>query len=169
MAQALVAFYSRADENYVNGQIKTLKTGNTQVAAGIIERFTEADVFKIQQLKPYSKSYNECIAQAQADQRRNARPELKDYPDSIDSYDVIYLGYPNYWSTMPMAVFTFLEHFNFDGKIIRPFCTHEGSGLGNSISDIKKLCPGATVEEGLAIQGCRVEQAQEKIKKWLNL
>lgn len=165
MAQALVAFYSRADENYVNGQIKTLKTGNTQVAAGIIEKFTEADVFKIQQLKPYSKSYNECIAQAQADQRRNARPELKDYPDSIDSYDVIYLGYPNYWSTMPMAVFTFLEHFNFDGKIIRPFCTHEGSGLGSSISDIKKLCPGAIVEEGLAIQGCRVEQVQEKIKK----
>ena len=68
-----------------------------------------------------------------------------------------------------MAVFTFLEHFNFDGKIIRPFCTHEGSGLGSSISDIKKLCPGAIVEEGLAIQGCRVEQAQEKIKKWLNL
>lgn len=167
MAQALVAFYSRADENYVNGQIKTLKTGNTQVAAGIIERFIEADVFKIQQLKPYSKSYNECIAQAQADQRRNARPELKDYPDSIDSYDVIYLGYPNYWSTMPMAVFTFLEHFDFGNKIIKPFCTHEGSGMGSSINDIKKLCPNAKVEKGLAIHGGSVERSQKDIENWV--
>lgn len=169
MSKVLVAFYSRANENYVNGQIKNLKVGNTEIAANKIANLTNADMFKIEQVNPYSDNYNECISQAQDDQRKNARPELKKYHERIDEYDVIYLGYPNYWSTMPMAVFTFLVHFNFDGKIIRPFCTHEGSGLGNSISDIKKLCPGATVEEGLAIQGCRVEQAQEKIKKWLNL
>lgn len=163
----LIAFYSRADENYVNGLIKTLKVGNTEIAAGIIKDLTGADLFKIEQIKPYSKNYNECIAQAQADQRQNARPDLKNYPQTLDEYDVIYLGYPNYWSTMPMAVFTFLEHFDFGGKIIKPFCTHEGSGMGSSINDIKKLCPGAKVEKGLAIHGGSVELSRENIEKWI--
>ena len=128
---------------------------------------TGADSFKIQQLKPYASNYNECIAQAQADQRQNARPELKSYPETLDGYDVVYLGYPNYWSTMPMAVFTFLEHFDFSGKTIKPFCTHEGSGMGSSVSDIKKLCPSATVEKGLAIHGGRVGQSKKDIEKWI--
>ena len=138
MSKKLIAFYSRADDNYVNGLIKTLEVGNTEVAAGIIKELTGADLFKLEQLKPYARDYNECIAQAQADQRQNARPDLKSFPEMLDEYDVIYLGYPNYWSTMPMAVFTFLEHFDFSGKTIKPFCTHEGSGLGSSLSDIKK-------------------------------
>lgn len=167
MSKKLVAFYSRADENYVNGSIKNLEIGNTELAAGIIKELTGANVFKIEQQKSYSKNYNECIAQAQADQRRNARPELKSYPESIEEYDVIYLGFPNYWSTMPMAVFTFLEHFDFSGKTIKPFCTHEGSGLGRSISDIKKLCPTANIEKGLAIHGGSVERSGKDIKKWI--
>ena len=125
----LVVFFSRGDQNYVNGAIKTLETGNTEVAAGMIQELTGADMFKIEPRQGYSKDYNECIAEAQADQRRDARPELKQYPDSLDGYDVIYLGYPNYWGTMPMAVFTFLEHFDFTGKTIKPFCTHEGLSL----------------------------------------
>lgn len=167
MSKKLIAFYSRADENYVNGMIKKLEIGNTEVAAGIIHELTGADMFKIEQLNPYSKIYNECIAEAQEDQRRNARPELKSYPESIEGYDVIYLGYPNYWSTMPMAVFTFLEHFDFSGKTIKPFCTHEGSGLGGSVKDIKKLCPTAKVEAGLAIHGGSVKRAKEDIKRWI--
>ncbi len=167
MSNILVAFYSRADENYVNGQIKTLKTGNTEVAAGIIEKLTEADVFTIEQVQPYAKDYNECIAQAQADQKKDARPELKKYPDSLEKYDVIYLGYPNYWNTMPMAVFTFLDHFDFSGKEIRPFCTHEGSGMGNSIKDIRRLCPDASISQGLAIHGGSVGRSEEEIKSWL--
>lgn len=167
MSDKLIVFYSRADENYVNGLIKTLEVGNTEVAAGIIQELTGADSFKIQQLKPYASNYNECIAQAQADQRQNARPELKSYPETLDGYDVVYLGYPNYWSTMPMAVFTFLEHFDFSGKTIKPFCTHEGSGMGSSVSDIKKLCPSATVETGLAIHGGRVGQSKKEIEKWI--
>lgn len=167
MSKKLIAFYSRADENYVNGLIKELEVGNTEIAAGIIQELTGADLFKIEQVNPYSKSYNECIAQAQEDQRKNARPELKKYPESIDDYDVIYLGYPNYWSTMPMAVFTFLEHFDFSGKTIKPFCTHEGSGLGGSVKDIKKLCPKAKVEAGLAINGGRVSRARKDIENWI--
>lgn len=167
MTNKLIAFYSRADENYVNGIIKTLETGNTEIAAGIIKELTGADMFKIKQAEEYPKDYNECIAKAQEDQKKNARPELKEYPKSIEEYDVIYLGFPNYWSTMPMAVFTFLEHFDFSGKIIKPFCTHEGSGLGGSEADIKRLCPKAKVEKGIAIRGSRVEGSVKDIEKWL--
>ena len=167
MSNILVAFYSRADENYVSGQIRTLKTGNTEIAAGIIAKLTRADTFKIEQIQPYAKDYNECIAQAQSDQKRNARPELKNYPDSLDGYDVIYLGYPNYWSTMPMAVFTFLEHFDFSGKEIRPFCRHEGSGMGSSMDDIRRLCPDVAISQGLAIRGGFVERSEDEIQKWL--
>ncbi len=167
MSNKLIAFYSRADENYVNGLIKTLDIGNTEVAAGIIKELTGADWFKIEQLEPYARDYNECIAQAQADQRQNARPELKNRLETLDEYDVIYLGYPNYWSTMPMAVFTFLEHLDFSGKTIKPFCTHEGSGLGSSINDIKKLCPAAKIEKGLAIHGGSVKRSRKAIEKWI--
>lgn len=167
MANKLVAFYSRADENYVNGMIKTLDIGNTEVAAGMIQKVTDAEMFKMEQMQAYSRDYNECIEQAQSDQRRNARPELKNYPKSIEEYDTIYLGFPNYWGTMPMAVFTFLEHFDFSGKIIKPFCTHEGSGMGNSVKDIEKLCPGAKIEKGLAIRGGSVESSQKEIEKWI--
>lgn len=167
MAKSLIAFYSRADENYVNGMMKHLETGNTEVAACIIKEFIDADVFRIEQIQEYAKDYNTCIAQAQEDQRRDARPELKAYPDSIAGFETIYLGFPNYWSTMPMAVFTFLEHFDFSGKTIKPFCTHEGSGMGGSEKDIRRLCPDAKVEKGLAIRGGSVKQAKKEIERWL--
>lgn len=133
---ALIAYFSRADQNYFGGRLKNISVGNTEQAARILEKITGADMFKIEPVQPYSKDYNICISQAQEDQLRNARPELTHYPESIDQYDVIYLGYPNYWGTMPMQVFTFLEHFDFNGKTICPFCTHEGSGMGRSEADI---------------------------------
>lgn len=94
MANRLIAFYSRANENYVSGRIIPLKTGNTEAAAGILRKLTGADLFKIEQIQAYSRDYNACIAEAQADQRRNARPELRAYPESIDEYDTVYLGFP---------------------------------------------------------------------------
>ena len=166
MAQ-LIAYFSRADENYFSGALRVIPVGNTEVAAQMIQEMTGADLFKIEPIQPYSKDYNECIAQAQDDQKRDARPELKSYPDSLDEYDTIYLGYPNYWETMPMPVFTFLEHFDLKGKTIYPFCTHEGSGMGRSEQDIRKLCPDATVKKGIAIHGTNVKQSQDVLKKWL--
>ncbi len=167
MSKSLVAFYSRADENYFKGTLKMLDVGNTEVVAKMIKELTNSDIFKIEQVNPYSKDYNECIEQARADQRENKRPTLKEYPKSLDDYDVIYLGYPNYWGTMPMAVFTFLGHFDFDKKIIKPFCTHEGSGMGNSERDIKNVCSGAVVKKGIAIRGSSVFNVKEDIKKWI--
>lgn len=163
----IIVYFSRKDENYVSGAIKNLTVGNTEIAAGILHKLTGADLFKMEPIQEYSKDYNECIAQAQADQRRDARPELKVYPESLDRYDTVYLGFPNYWGTMPMAVFTFLEHFNFTDKVIFPFCTHEGSGMGRSEADIRRLCPDATVAKGLAIHGGSVKEAEPDIRKWI--
>lgn len=163
---SIILYFSRRDENYVSGQIRELPVGNTE-AAGMIQTLTGAETFAIEPVQPYSKSYNACIAEAQADQRRNARPELRRYPESLNGYDTIYLGYPNYWGTMPMCVFTLLEHFDLTGKTIRPFCTHEGSGMGRSEADIRRLCPGAVVKKGLAIHGGSVRQAEPAIRAWL--
>ena len=163
----LIAYFSRGDENYVSGMLKNLTVGNTEVAAELLRELTQADMFKIEPVQGYSPNYNECIAQAQADQKMDARPKLKAYPRNLENYDTIYLGYPNYWGTMPMAVFTFLEHFDFTGKTVYPFCTHEGSGMGSSERDIKRLCPGARLEKGLAIRGGSVDRSETEIKKWL--
>lgn len=164
---ALIVYFSRTGENYVSGAIKRLTVGNTEAAAEILRELTGADMFKIEPKTPYSDSYNECIEQAKQDKGRNARPEIKGYPESLDGYDTVYLGYPNYWGTMPMCVFTFLENSDLSGKTIKPFCTHEGSGMGSSESDLKKLCPDAKVEKGLAIHGSRLNGAKAQFENWL--
>jgi len=164
----LIVYFSRADENYVSGSLRELKVGNTQRVAEYIHSIDEgSDIFKLEMSSPYSKSYNECIYQAQADQKDNIRPSLKDFPSTIEGYDHIYLGYPNYWGTMPMAVFTFLDNFDFTNVKIKPFCTHEGSGLGNSVTDLKMMCPKAIILKGLPIHGSRIDSSLETIKAWV--
>ncbi len=116
---------------------------------------------------PYSDDYNECIQQAQDDQRRDARPALKACPETLDPYDTIYLGYPNYWGTMPMCVFTFFGTVRFHRQDHPPFCTHEGSGLGHSEADIRRLCHGAKVGKGLAIHGTAVCREERALEAWI--
>ena len=164
---ALIAYYSRAGENYFGGAYRRIAVGNTEKAANMLAELTGGELYKIEQEQPYSEGYKTCIAEAKADLQKKARPEVLNLPDDLDAYDEIYLGYPNYWGTMPMAVFTFLEHFHFSGKTIRPFCTHEGSGMGSSRKDIMTLCPGANVEEGLAIRGGSVNRSKKDIENWL--
>mgnify|MGYP004481674089 CR=1 FL=1 len=134
---ALIAFYSRAGENYFGGTYRRVSVGSTEKAAEMLAGLTGGELYKIQQVQPYSEEYQTCIAQAKADLQKNARPEVLDLPDDLDAYNTIYLGYPNYWGTMPMAVYTFLEHYDFTGKTIHPFCTHEGSGLSHTVQDIE--------------------------------
>lgn len=162
----LIAFYSRADENYFGGAYRVIPVGNTEKAAQMLVELTGADLFKIEQKVPYSANYQQCIAEAKRDLQANARPELTTLPEDFDAYDEIYLGYPNYWGTMPMAVYTFLEHYDFTGKVIHPFCTHEGSGLSNTVRDIEKAAKGAVVKPGLAIHGSDVDSAMAKLKGW---
>ena len=163
----LIAFYSRKGNNYVGGIIKNLSVGNTQVIANKILDYIGGDLFKIDTVKPYPMDYNETTDVAKDELRKNARPELTDKVKYMDDYDVIYLGYPNWWGTFPMAVFTFLESYDFSGKTIIPFCTHEGSGLGNSERDIKKLCPKANILPGVSIRGSSVMSADTMIQSWL--
>jgi flavodoxin len=167
MAKELIVYFSRKGNNYVNGSIKNLSVGNTEVAAKMLQEITGADLFQIEPVIEYDADYNTCIKEAQRDLKANARPEFKNAPKDITEYDTIYVGYPNYWGTMPMHVWTFLEKYNFDGKTIKPLCTHEGSGVGSSESDIKKLCLGAKVEKGLAIHGGSVSGAKGMIEKWI--
>lgn len=164
----LIIFYSRADENYFGGKYCKVAVGNTEKVAKIIAEATGGELFKIEQKIPYATDYQTCIRQAKADKQNNARPELKALPDCLDNYDEIYLGYPNYWGDMPMAVYTFLEAFDWTGKIIHPFCTHEGSGLSSTEKKIANTCKGAKVAAGLEICGSYVDSSTEKIHSWLS-
>lgn len=163
----LIAFYSRADENYFGGSRRYISVGNTEKAAKMIAAATGGTLFKIEQKVPYAADYDTCIAQAKKDLQAKARPALVSMPDSLDDYDEIYLGYPNYWGDMPMAVYIFLEHFDWTGKTIHPFCTHEGSGLGGTERKIQSVCKGAKVTHGLAIHGSSVDNAKSDLEKWV--
>ena len=161
--KVLIAYYSRRGENYVNGSIKNLKLGNTEVVAGKVKALLpDADVFQIDTTYEYSKDYMTCIEEAKQELHGQVRPEVKNPLESIDEYDTIILGYPNWWGTMPMVVYTFLESYDFTGKTIIPFCTNEGSGMGSSVRFIKKLCPGANVDDGTPIHGAEAANADHQ-------
>ena len=166
-ARCLIAYFSRNGNNYVNGRIVNLTKGNTEVIAEIIREKTKGDLFHIEPKVPYPADYMETTEVAKKELHDNARPELKNAIPSISPYDIIFLGYPNWWGTMPMPVCTFLENCDLAGKTIVPFCTHEGSGLGRSVSDIKIMCPDSTVMDGIAIRGGEVKTARELVDGYL--
>ena len=166
MGKTLIAFYSRRGENYVNGSIRSLEVGNTEVVAEKIKALLpEADVYRIETVRTYSTSYMECIEEAKQELREQARPQMKNPLPNLDEYDTIVLGYPNWWGTMPMVCYTFLETYCFDGKRIIPFCTNEGSGMGSSERFIKKLCPTTTVLTGTPIHGAEAKQADAEARR----
>lgn len=164
----LIAFYSRAGENYVSGEIRNLSIGNTEAVASILRELTEAELFRIEPCMPYPQDYSECINRAKADQLRCARPELVRYPTCLERYDTVYLGFPNYWGTLPMPVFTFLERCDLSGKKVCLFCTHEGDGFGRSQEDVRNACNAAMIEAGPAILGAHVSEARELIAEWVS-
>ena len=161
--KSLIIYFSRADENYAVGFINK---GNTEVIAEYIKDYTNADIIKVEPAIPYAKSYNDAIEEAKERQKNHNAPIVKEIND-ISSYDVIYIGAPVYWGDMPEEMVTALKNIDFSGKIIRPFTTHEGSGLGNIPNQIKEICKGAEVEEGLAIRGSVVNSAKNKVEDWL--
>ena len=164
---ALIAFYSRAGENYFGGKMRRITVGNTEKAAELLADITGGELFQIRQAEPYSEDYRTCVEQAREDWQRNARPKVLDLPEDLDAYEEIYLGYPNYCGTMPMAVYTFLETYDLTGKIIHPFCTHEGSGLSDTEWDIQRAAPGAVVTRGIAIHGSSVDNAAPALERWV--
>ena len=138
----------------------------------MIAEETGADLFEITTVDPYPDTYEECTDVAKQEQSDNARPEIVDPPENLDQYDTIFIGYPIWWGDMPMAVYTFLESYDFSGKTVIPFCTHEGSGLSGTKSSIENICSDATVQDGLAIRGSEAQNeqdsARESVTKWLS-
>ncbi|MBQ9310971.1 MAG: flavodoxin [Bacteroidales bacterium] len=165
-AQTLVVYYSRSGQNYTSDGIVNLGKGNTQVFAEKIQTLTGADIFRLETVKEYAVDYHECTRQAKEELNARARPALKADID-ISKYETIYLGWPCWWGTMPMCVFTFLESHDWTGKTVIPFTTHEGSGWGSSLRDLKAALPMATIGRGLAIQGSKVSSSKSQIKKFV--
>lgn len=168
MNRKLIVYYSRRGENYVDGRIQNLAVGNTEIAAGLVQMLTQADVFRIEPAREYSPDYCQCIDQARQDLYHGVRPELKRWPERFGEYETVYLGYPNHWNTLPVAVLSFVERLDFSGKTIFPFCIHEGDGMGRSEDELRRLCPGARVIPGLPIRSADVKYSIDVLEDWLN-
>ena len=165
----LVAYFSHTGENY---NVGVIEKGNTHIIADMIAEETGADLFEIATVNPYPDTYDKCTDVAKQEQNDNARPEIINPPEDLDQYDTIFIGYPIWWGDLPMAVYTFLESYDFSGKTVIPFCTHEGSGLSGTKSSIENTCSGATVLDGLAVRGSvaqnEQDSARESVTKWLS-
>ncbi len=141
--------------------------GNTQYVAYLIQRHTGADIFRLETVKPYMTDHKQLVDYAKQEQRNNARPALRSIPD-LDAYDVVFLGYPNWWSDMPMPLYTFLEAADLSGKTIIPFNTHGGSRFSKTISTIARLQPGAAVvRNGYTVSRSEMESCAEDVPAWL--
>lgn len=164
----LIAYFSHTGENY---NVGVIEKGNTHIVADMIAEETGGDLFEIATVNPYPDTYEECTEVAMQEQRENARPELMAQVENLEQYDTIYLGYPIWWGELPMAVYTFLDSYDFSGKTIVPFCTHEGSGLAGTVGSISSACPNANVLDGSAIQGAVAQNEQDKaraaVQDWL--
>lgn len=142
-------------------------SGNTRKAARQIQSLTGADVLEVKTVRQYAANYNAVVQEAKEEKAANARPELVDGIGDMTAYDIVILGYPIWWWTMPMAMFTFLEQYDFSGKTMVPFCTHGGTSFGESPGDIARLAPGAAIAEGLSLRGGSIDKSQSDIKAWL--
>ena len=165
---SLVIYFSRSGENYFGGVLKNIEKGNTEVIAEYIQEFTGADLFKVEPAVEYPADYMECIDVAKKEQQNDARPAIKQSLKDISDYDTIYIGFPNWWGTLPMPMFTQLESLDFEGKTVKAFVTHEGSGFGTSKKDIAKLCSGAEIKEGLSVPGAEVYDVKDTVKAWID-
>jgi flavodoxin len=166
MANNLIIYYSRKGENYMNGSIKNLSKGNTEIVAEFIQDAVGGDLFEVDTVERYADDYYACTDEAKKELNDNARPELREYLGSIDGYDNIFVCGPCWWGTFPMAIFSQLERLDFTGKKVMAVMTHEGSGLGSCERDLKKICTGATFGKGLAVHGAKAVQSESTVIAW---
>ena len=165
----LVAYFSRADENY---NVGTIDKGNTQIIAEYITSEVGADSFHIETVSPYPADYDECCDVAKKELADKARPEISGKVDNMEQYDIVFLGYPIWWGDMPMAVYTFMESYDWSDKVVIPFNTHEGSGSSGTYSSIASALPDAQVLDGMAIQGKTAQafdsDTKQEVRDWLD-
>lgn len=143
-------------------------SGNTHEIAKQIHQKIGGDIFEIECVTPYSKNYNTCLDEAQRDQNKQVRPALKTHVKNMEQYDIIILGYPNWWASIPMPIASFLEEYDFSGKTIVPFCSHGGGRFGQSISAITKLAPHSKILDGLSVSYSGGSSLSKEITAWLN-
>lgn len=166
--KTLIAYYSKRGENWFDCKKTILEKGNSEIIASYLKEFiTDSTMLYLHPIKEYSNDYDKCCIETLYDQQNNIVRELEDLPISIDEYDVIYLIYPIYWSSLPMPILSFLKKYDFKNKIIYPISTHEGSGMGASVSIIKNNAKNATVLDPLPIIGTLVNKAKNKIKRYV--
>ena len=164
----LIVYFSRAGENYCNGAIKVIQKGNTAVAAEFIRDAVGGDMFEIKTKKIYSDNYYKCIEQAKEEMQNGERPELQTYPGSVDGYDTVFLCYPNWFGTMPMAVYGFMERYDWSGKTVVPFVTHGTGGLSSTIRDLTAALPeDTTILEPIGVYRPEVDTSQGAVQDWL--
>lgn len=143
-------------------------SGNTENVAKSIQSQTDSDIFEIVPATPYSNDYNTVVDLAQEEQRNNARPAISGNIENIEQYDVIYVGFPNWWGDMPMILYTFFDTYDLSGKTVALFCTSGGSGLSNTVNEVKSLEPDATVTDGLHIGSGSSSNPDNAVSEWLN-
>lgn len=142
-------------------------SGNTREIANQIKELTNADIFEIETVKPYSTNYNKCVEEAKIEKAENARPAIKGEIKNMSQYDIVFIGYPNWWGTMPMAILTFIEKYNFNGKTLIPFCTHGGGGVQQCFKDFSKYTSSYETRDGFLCNGNSVSSAKPQVEKWL--
>ena len=166
-SKTLVVYFSRTGENYNVGNVEV---GNTAMVASYIKEYLKADSFEIVPIDKYADNYDECTELAKKEQGDNARPKIEGKIDNFDSYDTVFVGYPIWWGDLPMIMYTFMEEYDFDGKKVIPFNTHEGSGDSGTYKTIKEKLPNADVNtKGLALEGkvARSEDGKQQTIDWL--
>lgn len=178
---SIVVYFSRAENIDFDADVDAVTSasinldgagnpiGNMRLLAEYISEETGAEIFSIQTVDLYPTGYRDTTDLATEELNESARPALSTHIENMDDYDVIYLGYPNWWGTLPMPVASFLEEYDFAGKTIIPFASHEGSGLGSGVSMIRELCPDTEVLDGLAIKGGDVntDKARETVAEFI--
>lgn len=165
-SKSLIIYFSRADENYFDGKIKNTNKGNTEIIAEYIKEITNSDIFKVEPLVKYSEKYTICVDEAKERLQNHIAP-IKENISDISSYKTIYIGSPVYWGKMPEELFTAIKNLNFEGKVIKPFITHEGSGSAEIPNQIKEICYGATIMDSLVIVGSQVKNSKSIVESWI--
>ena len=166
MSRTLILYFSRIGESYVNGELRFLVQGNSQIAARQIFHAVGGDLFRLNPLVPYPPSYMHCLVQAKAEQHRQARPLLRQTLTTLEGYDTVFLSGPCWWGSYPMPVFTQLEELRWDGIRLLPLMSHEGSGLGHLLEDLQRSCPGARIPEALAVKGSQILDCEDIVAAW---
>ena len=163
----LVAYFSHVGETELDRRIVEITKGHTEILAEKIAGMTGADLYKIEPAVPYPKKYEDIVNVVRKENEESPKVEIKNPLESIADYDTIYIGFPIWYRTYPRIVFSFLSRYDFTGKTVRPFCTNDEGSFGISLLELKSQLKGADVLPGIAVHGSEVNEADERIKAWL--